>query len=55
MITIKNILNVTAKWLALLLCIWGVPGSNLGSKMGYSKEAFRGFPQLLQANAGVVP
>jgi hypothetical protein len=31
-----------------------VPGSNLGPETGYS-EGVRGFPQSLQANAGILP
>jgi hypothetical protein len=27
--------SVAVEWLALLLCIWEVPGSNLGPETGY--------------------
>jgi hypothetical protein len=40
--------------LALLLRIRGVPGSNLGKETG-NPEGFRGFPQSLEANVGIVP
>jgi hypothetical protein len=28
-------LNIVVEWLVLLLCIWEVPGSNLGPEIGY--------------------
>jgi hypothetical protein len=31
----------------------GVPSSNIGPETGYP-EVFRGFPQSLQANSGIV-
>jgi hypothetical protein len=27
--------NIVAEWVATLLCIWDVPGSNLGPETGY--------------------
>jgi hypothetical protein len=47
-------MNVVVEWLTLLLRNRVVPGSNLGSETGYS-EGVRGFPQSLQANAGILP
>jgi hypothetical protein len=32
--------NVRAEWLALLLCIWEIPGSNLGPETGYPDRFF---------------
>jgi hypothetical protein len=40
------------EWLAVLLRIPGVPGSNLGPG---DPEGFRSFPQSLKANAVTVP
>ena len=37
--------NVSLKWLAVLLCIWGILGLNLDLKTSY--------PQHQQANAGI--
>jgi hypothetical protein len=42
------------KWVALLLCVWEVPGSTLGLETGYP-DMFRGFPQSIQEDAGIVP
>jgi hypothetical protein len=42
------------EWLTFLLRIREVLCSNLGLETGYS-EVFRGFPQYLQANAGIEP
>jgi hypothetical protein len=41
------------EWLALLLRIREVPGSNLSPVTGYPDLGFCGFPQSLQANAGI--
>jgi hypothetical protein len=46
--------NIVTKWLALLH-VYEVPDTNLSPKTGYSEFVFHGFPQSLQANAGVVP
>jgi hypothetical protein len=46
--------NVVVEWLTLLLRKWEVPGSNLGPDTG-CPEVFSGFPQSLQADAGIVP
>jgi hypothetical protein len=54
MFTYMNLQNITVEWLALLLCIREVPGSNLGPETGYP-EVFCGFPLSFQANAGIVP
>jgi hypothetical protein len=40
---------------ALLVCILEVPGWNLGWDTVILIEDFRGFHQVLQANAGAVP
>jgi hypothetical protein len=53
-IIIIGVPKVVVKWLTLLLRIGEVPGSNLGQETGYP-EGSRGFPQSLQANAGIVP
>jgi hypothetical protein len=45
-------LNFVVEWLALLLCIREVPGSNLGPETGYPDW---GFPQSFQANTEIVP
>jgi hypothetical protein len=45
--------NVLAVWLTLLLRIREFPCSSLGPETG-SPETFRGFPQVLQANVGIV-
>jgi hypothetical protein len=50
----KKIKNVVVELLELLFSIREVSGSNLGPETGYS-EVFRGFPQSIQANSGVVP
>jgi hypothetical protein len=47
--------NVMLKWLTLLLCIWEISGSILSLDTIFLTEVFRGFPQFLQANAGIVP
>jgi hypothetical protein len=39
--------NVAAEWLALLLPILEVTGSNLGPDTAYTDWGFRGFPQSL--------
>jgi hypothetical protein len=44
--------NVVVEWLTILLRIREVPGSNFGTKIGYS-EFLCGFPQSLQATAGI--
>jgi hypothetical protein len=41
------------EWLTLMLRIQKIPGSNLSPETGYSDE-LRGFPQPLQANAGIL-
>jgi hypothetical protein len=43
------------EWLALLLHIREVPGSNLGPELAVMTEFFRGFPQSLQTNAEIMP
>jgi hypothetical protein len=43
------------EWLTLLLRIREVSGSNLGPKTDYLDWYFRGFPQSLQSDSGVVP
>jgi hypothetical protein len=45
--------NVSAERLALLFRIREVPGSNHGPETVYP-ECFRGFPQSLYADAGIV-
>jgi hypothetical protein len=47
--------NVVVDWLAFLLRILDVQGSNLGPETGYPDEVFRDFPQTFHANAGIVP
>jgi hypothetical protein len=47
--------DVMFERLALLLRIREVAASNLGPETGYTHSGFRGFPQSLQANAGIVP
>jgi hypothetical protein len=48
--------NVMVEWLTLLLCIWEVPGSNLGPQQpAILFEGFHCFPQSLQANARILP
>jgi hypothetical protein len=47
--------NVAVEWLTHLLRIRKVPGSNLGPETRYPIDGFRGFPQLLYENAGIVP
>jgi hypothetical protein len=44
--------NIMIDWLALLLHILEVMGSNLGLLTGYPS---RGVPQSLQANSVIVP
>jgi hypothetical protein len=46
--------KVVVEWLTLLLRIREVPASNLDLETGYSDWVFRGFPQPLQANIGIV-
>jgi hypothetical protein len=46
--------KVAAECLAHLIRIREVPGSNLGPETGDTDWGFRGYPQSLQANAGVV-
>jgi hypothetical protein len=46
--------NIVVKWLILLLHIQKVLGSNLSPETGYA-EILCHFPQLLQANARIVP
>jgi hypothetical protein len=46
--------NVAVLWLALLLHIRAVPGSNLGPETGYPDRFFAVFPSL-QADAAIVP
>jgi hypothetical protein len=50
-----NTVIVVVKWLTILLRIREVPDSNTGPQTGYPDWRFRGFPQHLQANAGIVP
>jgi hypothetical protein len=52
---ILAILSVVLEWLTLLLRIREVPGSNISPETGYPYWFFRGCPQSLQANAGIVP
>lgn len=47
------LLDVPVDWLALLFCILGVLGSNVGPETR-SVDAFRGFAQFLYANGGIV-
>jgi hypothetical protein len=46
--------NVVVDWLTLLLRIMDVPASDLVQRPAILTEDFRGFPQSLQANAGLV-
>jgi hypothetical protein len=46
--------DIVVEWLTLLLRIPEFPGSNLGPETGYLEVFRRGFPQSVQANAGVV-
>jgi hypothetical protein len=48
-------LNVVVEWLALLLRVREVLGSNLTRRSGIVTKVFRDFPQPLQENAGIVP
>jgi hypothetical protein len=48
------LLNVAIEWLVLLIRIWKVLDSNLGSKTGYSEGYSSCFPQYLHAYAGIV-
>jgi hypothetical protein len=41
--------------IALVLRTRQVPVSSVGPETGYPGWGFRGFPQSLQANAGIVP
>jgi hypothetical protein len=41
-----KLLNILAKWLALLLCIWGVMGSNLSPETGYADCGFLWFSSV---------
>jgi hypothetical protein len=52
-VTIGIKLNASAEWLAVLLHVWEVLGSNLGPETGYP-EVFGDFPQSLQVDAGTV-
>jgi hypothetical protein len=45
--------NVVTVWLTLFLRIREFPYSSIGPEAG-SPERFRGFPQVLQANVGIV-
>jgi hypothetical protein len=47
--------NVVVEYLARLLRIREVLGSNVGPETGYPDFYFRDFPQSLQASAGTVP
>jgi hypothetical protein len=47
--------NVVIEWLTLLFRIWEVLGSILGPGDCYLDKGFRGFPQSLQVNAGIIP
>jgi hypothetical protein len=48
-------MNVVVEWLTLLRRIQEAPGLNLSPKTGFLTEVFRGFPQFLQVNSGLVP
>jgi hypothetical protein len=45
--------KVVVGWLTLLFRVWEIPGLKLGPETAYN--VFGGFPQSLQANAGIVP
>jgi hypothetical protein len=47
--------RLVARQTAKPLGIRAVPGSNLSPESGFLTEVYRGFPQSLQANAGMVP
>jgi hypothetical protein len=47
--------NIMVERLTLLLHIWEVLAPNLGPDSSYPDLVFRGFPQSIQANAGIVP
>jgi hypothetical protein len=47
-------LKTTVKWVALLLQIQEVPGSELSPEMVILTVVFHSFPQSLQANAGII-
>jgi hypothetical protein len=40
--------SVTDEWLALLICIWEVPGSNIGQGTEYPDSSIKYFPYSLQ-------
>jgi hypothetical protein len=44
-------LNIAVQWLALLLSVWNVMGSNL--EIDYLHTSFLCFPQALQAMLGL--
>jgi hypothetical protein len=46
--------NVTAEWLAFLLLIWKVPFPILAPRPAILNYIFRGFPQSVHANAGIL-
>jgi hypothetical protein len=56
-ITIEILPNVVVKWLKFLLRIRVVPVSILapGDQLPILINVFRGFPQSLHANTGIVP
>jgi hypothetical protein len=52
--TVAILPNAAAEWLAFLVPIREVPGSDVSPETGYPK-VFRGFPQALQVNAEILP
>jgi hypothetical protein len=47
--------NVVVEWLALLVLVLEVPGSELGPETVCPDWRFRGFSQSLYANSGMEP
>jgi hypothetical protein len=45
---------IGTEWLAFVFHIRDVPGLNLGREARILSEAFAGFPQYFQVNAGMV-
>jgi hypothetical protein len=46
---------IVVQWLALLLCIWEVPGSNVGPETGCCHWGFSWISSVPPVNAGIVP
>lgn len=48
-------LNVLIEWVALLLCVWVIPASNLILETSHLDWRFCALPQPLETNTGVAP